>query len=528
MVPSINTSPLSGLAGQKGVRTTYEGYNNDYVQWTRCRDVVAGSDQVKSKGVLYLPLLSQQSVKDYNSYVMRANFYNATARTVSAMVGMIFRKPATIQVSDNVTNLLKNVDMAGTTFDVFSRKTVNEVIEVGRIGILIDYPQSQTNDDAPLTVANVQKMGLRPSMQTYTAENILNWDFTTLNNETVLSKVVLQEFVTIAEDQWTNKQKAQYRVLDLDNQNIYRVRIFQIDDKDGKDIQIGSDLYPVMNGQNLNYIPFMFICPDGTNADFDEPPILDLVDVNLSHYRTSADYEHGCHFTALPMLWVAGMNPLNEDGTPAQIYLGSQSALVLSNPDAKAGYIEFTGGGLSTLESNMDRKEGMMATLGAKMLAEEKKAPETAFTTAMSKVGENSILSSISLAVSLGLEKCLTWFSMWADATTNEADINYELNRDFLPVAIDGPTLTAYVQALQANALTQEELFDLFQRADLIEAEVTFEEHQTQAAKEKQEAADASKALMPQIDPATGQPKLITEAPSNPGLENPKNKSTGA
>ena len=49
---------IAQVISQKGVRTTYEGYDKDCAQWKRCRDVVAGSDAVKAASTEYLPKLS--------------------------------------------------------------------------------------------------------------------------------------------------------------------------------------------------------------------------------------------------------------------------------------------------------------------------------------------------------------------------------------------------------------------------------------------------------------------------------------
>ena len=101
----------------------------------------------------------------------------------------------------------------------------------------------------------------------------------------------------------------------------------------------------------------------------------------------------------------------------------------------------------------------------------------------------------------------MKWFAEWAGLGSDN-EINFEINRDFLPVAIDGPTLTAYMAAYQGGGLTGEELFDLFQRADLIEAEVTYEEHQA--------AIDAQQPAMPG---SLGMSGLMTKVPANPALD---------
>jgi hypothetical protein len=470
------------LGIQKGVRVVHPSFPAALLKWTRCRDVVAGSDAVKSKGTEYLPKLTQQQVEEYNSYKTRANFFNATGRTVSAMEGMLFRKPPSINVPDGIKPLLENVTLDGENLDQFTREVVEENIVVGRVGILVDYSQPATKAGEVITVAMAEAIGNRPLMKMYTAENIINWKYKTTNNVTKLSMLVLHEQVVLPDqdDEFKEKTESNYRVLDLDPANgFYRVRVFRID-KDGKDELINEPFYPLMNNTQMDFIPFEFFCPDGNDSDIDLPPILDLVDTNLSHYRASADWEHGCHFTGLPMLCVSGMSPYDDKGKPVSIFLGSQSALVLENPDASAQFIEFKGQGLQSLEKNLDRKEQMMAVLGARMLEPQKKAAETAVTSSLHRMGENSILASISISVSTGLKTCLGWFCMWAGIQPPD-DLDYEINRDFLPVAIDGPTLTSYVGAWQNNALTEEELFDLLKRGDLIEAEVEYDEHTAQA-----------------------------------------------
>jgi hypothetical protein len=116
------------------------------------------------------------------------------------------------------------------------------------------------------------------------------------------------------------KLQIQYRVLDLiaagrDSRHgvvkdVYRVRVFEVREVAGKeeDVLI-STAFPKINNEFLDEIPFRFIGIDNVDADVDEPPLIDLVDMNLSHYRSSADYEHGCHFTGLPTPVISGHTP---------------------------------------------------------------------------------------------------------------------------------------------------------------------------------------------------------------------------
>ena len=500
----------------KGVRTLHPDYQAMIDKWKRCRDAIAGKDAIVAANQEYLPKLREQTQQEYLAYLKRANWYNASARTVSGLLGMLFRKPPTKNIPPGLDNNLLDVDLCGTPFDVFAQEIAEQCLEVGRVGILVDH-QPAPKLDTVITKAVAEKLGLRPTLKYYTTENIINWKFKLINKVYTLCQVVLHELFVKpdlnsdgTESEFFNVTEDRWRVLDLEDDIQYRVRVFRINTA-GED-EVVSTEYPLLNGKSLNYIPFLVITEDGVSFEVEEPPLLDLIDVNLSHFRSSADYEHGCHFTALPTLFIAGMEAVNSaDGKPVKIYLGSQAAILAADPDCKAEFIEFKGDGLSTIAANMDRKEQQMAILGARMLATEGKQAQTATTTAIHRTGENANLASISIAVSLGLQKALNWFAAWAGIA---AQCEYDLNRDFLPLTVDGPTLTAVTATWQAGGMSDEEYFDWLQRGDIIEAEMTFEEHKAQSFQDPQAKALALATALPDNPPT--KPGEKTPIKANP------------
>jgi hypothetical protein len=130
---------------------------------------------------------------------------------------------------------------------------------------------------------------------------------------------------------------------------------------------------------------------------------------------------------------------------------------------------------LPALRDALNETKQEMALLGARAIADETKQAETLGATAIKRSGENSILSSIAIAVSEALEWGLTIFAQWAG---QDGEVVYQLNRDFMPAMIDAQQLTALVSAVQAGKLSDAEFFALMQRGDVIDSEVSFEEHQ--------------------------------------------------
>lgn len=455
------------------VRTTHSKYNKYAPKWKRARDVLSGQDAVHAAKTEYLPMLKDQTPTSYGAMVKRAGFFNASWRTVESYLGMLFRKPPEKDLPTALDSLLKDVSLKGVDLDKFSKEVALEELGIGFYGILVDHPPAPSVG-TPVTVALAEQLGLRPTMQMYKAECIINWKFRTINNKHTLCMVVLQECFTEANpaNEFEDKTGTQWRVLDLDENQVYRQRIFRL--IDGREQVLGEPVYPLMNGKPLDHIPFY------ADFDFEEPPLIDLFDKNLDHYRVNADYRHGLHFTGLPTPVVSGYSP--PTATPGQppdkLYIGSESAWVFPDPNASASFLEFTGQGLSELREALNEAKAEMAVLGAKLLASEKNGVEAFKTQAMRNSGETSILSAISIETSNRLREALKTFSAWAGAPND--DLNYELNREFMPVSMDAATLTAYVAAWQSGAISEAELFDNLQRGDIIASDKTLEEHQAE------------------------------------------------
>jgi len=449
-------------------------YDSMSDSWQSCRDCVAGQKAIHAAGERYLPKLTDQTDSDYQAYKTRAQFFNATWRTISALSGMIFRRPPVIDVAPSVEPYLDDVTMSGISFHILAQRATLEVLTTGRLGVLVDYPQQSVEG---MTLADAQKLNLRPSMNTYPAESIINWKTTWSRNRTVLSMVVLTESAALETDnEFEHKTETRYRVLDLFN-NQYRVRVFRINDKK-EDEQVGKDLFPLMNGKPLDFIPFYFIGVDDMTPDIDDPPLNDLVDLNLDHYRLDADYKHGLHFTGLPTPVVTGYTRENEN---EKLYVGSSSAWVFPDPQAKATYLEYTGQGLSAIQAAKASDEQNMAILGARLLSPEKKAVETAQTAQIHRAGESSILSAIASTISIGLTMALNTFCEWAGSP---GKWSITLNDEFMPPEVTPQELAEWLKGWQMGApgFSDQGLFDILQKREVVMPGVTLKEEQERIA----------------------------------------------
>lgn len=458
------------------VNSTRADYDYQLPIWEKCRDVVEGQERMHSKNTTYLPKLSGQTDTDYLAYLERTLFYNATQRTVDAMSGLLFRKDPVVTVPTSVEPWLDNIDMNGNSLKSFVEDIFDEILCVGRYGLLVEHPEVQIEqeDGNVITQAQAEASNLRPFFAKYTAENIINWKITVVNNQKVLSMVVLRELKEEFEDEFEVGSAIQYRVLDIEPiSGNYRQRLYETDENETQ-FTLLSEVFPLMNGEFIKEIPFIIITAKGVKCDIEKSPVLDLVNVNISHYKTTADLEHGAHFTGLPTAVVTG-HSVGEDDDPLKI--GSATAWVFSEPDADAKYLEFTGAGLEALEKRLEKKENQMATLGARMLASEKAAAEAAETHTIKRQGENSALSSIATSIDAGITKALAIMAEWVGV---EGDIEYKINKDFIPTKMPAADLLALFQVYQGGGIAFSDFIENLQRGEIIDSEKTPEDIQNE------------------------------------------------
>jgi hypothetical protein len=434
------------------VGANHKLYTRDLPKWKRCRVCVEGEDAVKACKEDYLPKLTNQSNAEYEAYLARASFVPATGRVLKALIGLVTRKPPTVSVPENAQSLVHEFASTGEDFEGFSRYVVSEVATTGRYGLLVDASEGDAS---------------RAYVSGYCAENIVNWRTEVAEGETILKMLVLEEEDSdYSEDFLVGKTTKVRKVLYLDDNGVYSVVKFRQQEKvPGANqgwSQDGDIVIPTIRGKQFYRIPFILITPtsSGTDMMMEAGIVLDLANVNLSHYRTSADLEHGRHFTALPTAWVAGFDPAT-----TELYLGSSRAWVSSDVNAKAGFLEFSGSGLGALEKGLAEKWQQMAALGSRVLEADKAGVEAAETLTIRKSSENSVLSSLVQSSEAALYESLSLLALWSGVSPEAVSV--EFNREFYEGVVDPALLGALGYAVTSGTLSFPAYFDKMQKSGL-------------------------------------------------------------
>jgi hypothetical protein len=427
--------------------------------WCRIRDVLAGSDSVKAAG--YLPCLAGHDNRPdlAAAYAQRAVFVGFAARTIDALTGAIFRKEGGVKVPKRYEPRLANLNNQGDQLYNFAKKVVREVISYGRFGLLVDVSTEG---------AGTGPLDFIPYVSGYSAQSITNWRTRIVGGRPVLDQVILserreepQEFGSVLKPFW--------RVLEIDQDGLYKCRIIEKHNDEWITVQ---EVYPTdYRNRKLDYIPFVFISPVDLSPNIAKSPILDLVDVNISHYRTSADLEQGRYYTSQPTPVILGV-PEDNQGAYARMTIGSGSVWLMPPSVSDVRMLEYTGDGLGSLERALDQKERYMSQLGARLLAEPKRTAEAAETVRLKNTAETSSLVSIARTSADGIRTAIEMSSKWAGI---EGKIEFELNQDFVDATMDPQMLAELIRAWQGGAMPLDDLFWNLQRGEMVKPGSTFE-----------------------------------------------------
>lgn len=444
-----------------GIDTPHAEYSANKHLWERARDADGGEDAIKARCIQnnapdsltlaftsYLPRLTGQTDLEYAAYLGRAAWYGATARTVDGLVGTVFSHDADIKLSGVLQVLADNADRAGTPLQVLAKQLFREVLLVGRYGMLVEMPP----EGAPA-----------PHLAGYVAESILNWRLGVVDGQGRVTRVVLREHFTEPDpkDEWRDLPRVRFRVLELgQDDGIYRQRLFRyVTGEDGREtgrtVEIDAPIIPTFRGEPLREIPFVFFGPTSLDAAVARSAVMDLINMNLHHFRLSAELNHGLFVTSMPTPVVIG-DTTRDLNKPGERRVGTPIAWELP-PGADAKFLEFSGTGLGAIREELQSDEARMVLLGARLLEPQKRAAEAAEALRLRQAGEAATLASIADTTSWGLTRALAYAARWSD---EDPDANtFTLSQAFAHAAMSEDDALKVVQRWQQGGATAEDMF---------------------------------------------------------------------
>lgn len=452
----------------KNVTIVRKDVTEQDVLWQTIRDVLDGEHKVKAATTRYLPQpnptdTSKENKERYVAYLLRAVFYNATARTVQGLSGHVFAKDPTVTLPETLSFLVENVDGNGTPLLTFGKCVLESVLAFNRAGILSDFTSTQ----GTATLEDIRTGKIRPRLLYYRPEQIINWRVS--GESKTLLMLVLKEDEEVVQDEFVISTSAVYRVYRKEDDGRVSVQVYRRPEsarlgQTGDVAQVVPDAKQYITdaaGKPFTEIPFSCLSLIGNSMQVLTPPIMDLVNINLGHYRNSADYEESVFQVGQPTPWVSGLSEQwVKNVLGGVLRLGSRSAIPLPN-GAQCGLLQAQPNTL--VAEAMQMKQDQMIALGAK-LVQDRTVQRTAKEAGIENATELSVLTAAALAVSMGVQRALRFAGMWVSGV-DPNKIVYELNKDFALSNMTAEERNTLMTEWQGGAISFGEMREGLRRA---------------------------------------------------------------
>lgn len=499
---------------------------------TIVRDIWRGTVHVRACGERYLPRYPREALRDYTSRLKTAVLFNALARTVRGLAGMVMRKDP--QLGDDVPQTVKDswedIDQAGRHGAVFTHDVLEAAVLDGHTGIFVDMPR--VDPGAVKTLADQKALVGRPYWTHVLKEDILRWRVEKRKGQHVLVGVAFRERVTKADGEFSEREVECIREYARDEKDAVTFRVWERED-DGDDDDEEASWAIVDDGTlAIPEIPLAIVYAKRTDVMMSEPPLFDLAMENIAHYQLRSDYQHALHIAGIPVPVFKGL--AKGDTVPVSVDHGIS---LPATGDVK--YLEPVGASLDASRMELAEIEKRMAALGLAMLQRDTRAAETAEAKRIDKQEQDSALSVIARGLQDGLEAAARFHAMWLGVKGKNNEIDggsIEVNDDFGDVVFDPQTYQLIASLVDKDYLSIDTLWMVLQDGGILpdgfdtEAERLKIEKQASRLVPTQLQAFAGRNAPPALLPAPkpGAPPALPPGEKPPTTINPAPPTTPA
>lgn len=438
--------------GMSAVHPLFEKFNK---VWEKLDHVFEGQEKIKEETTKYLPYLPSMVLdgvespealgqKKYEQYILRANFPDDFAEAIRNNHGLLWSKPATIQLPPEMEYMNDKATRDGLPL-VALLSMINEMqLRNGRVGILLDMDSTPSPEN-------------KPFISLYFARNIRNWDKADGGEQVdrdSLNMVVLDESKAVRNGNFDWKDEIRYRVLSLGK--------MEADDKEGEstysqglfinqeDFDPSKMLTPVFRGTPLKQIPFIAINSSDCLIDPDVPPFLGLANLCLSMYISDADYRQHLFMQGQDTLVrIGALGNGTEDAGQAPERVGAGAVMdVAMGGDVKYVGVESKGLEEERLALANDKAE---AQLKAGQMVNNTKGSQESGEALRTRIGARTAsLVQLAKTGASGLEMLLKICAEWMGADPSKVKI--QPNLDFSKALFSGQNLVQTMAARQLGA----------------------------------------------------------------------------
>lgn len=468
------------------INTTHPQYNDNIVDWTKIQDITRLKNLSRYLIELNPNDKSKENITRNEQYRKRAIFYAIASQTVQGMVGTVFRKWPTLELPGELQYMSENADGAGVSIYQSAQSTVDDVLRKGRAGLYVTFPQTE----GEVKRADILAGRYVATIHRFSAEEIINWRVSRDGARSYIDLVITRERdESTVENGYSTEYVHIYRELYLDHlkdgegntiseREVFHERVWR-EDSNKLITPISMSIPRDADGNYWEEIPFTFVGSENNDADVDNAPMLPLVELNIGHYRNSADYEDSVWFCGQAQPFMTGLTQDYIEMLRANnMYIGSRNLLGVPSGET-FGFAQALPN--TMVREAMQDKITAMIQLGARLM-QTGSATKTATQAEADKESQTSVLALVASNVSEAYTKCIQWACAYMGA--NPEDMHFTLSQDFVAPSASPQMLQQMVAGFLSGAITPNAMLQWQKDNELEDNEKDLEQWQAELNRE--------------------------------------------
>jgi len=450
--------------------TTSYAYDTMRPAWDTVQTVLEGTTAMRRAGKQFLPQHHGETDTAYGERLSRNTLLNVTKLTLNSWVGRPFSDIIRFEETpEPITAILPNVDLVGNDAQVFCRNWFADGVAKAYSHVYVDFPRTDTVEGVR-TVADDLREGVRPYWVHIKPEQIFFASAEVIAGREVLREIRMMEEVSDMVG-FAELLQPQIRRVYIDAEGSH-VQLYRKDDPRKED----SDwvLYEEYEF-SLGFIPLVTFYAHRDDFMLGTPPLLDLADLNIAHWQSTADQRSILTVTRFPILALSGAS---DEGK--ELVIGPNRWLYSPDPGGKFYYVEHTGKAIAAGRQDLVDLEEQMAEYGADFLR-KRPGNVTATARALDSAEATSPLMDMTIRFSEALDLVLEYTAAWLNLPSGG---HSELTTDFGPEGADQAELTTLSNTRKDRDISRKAYLEELKRRGILTEEYDIEEDATQLEEE--------------------------------------------
>jgi hypothetical protein len=424
--------------------------------WGVMAAVTRGTNYIRDLSETYLPQEPREDEDAYRTRVDRSVLSPYTSRLIETAAGAILRKPIQIEGDPYWQELANDIDGLGSSINEYALRALVSSLTYGHSAILVDYPAAA----GARNLAEERAMGRRPYFVHVDAPQIWGWRKESGTNR--LLQVRIHDYDVRPLNEFGEEQVEEMRVIYPGKYDLYT---------------LGQDVveFSASGGYSLDEIPLVPIYSNRRGLLISQPPLLDIANLNITHYQRQADLIHALHIAAMPTLVLEGW-----DDTTGSSTMGVNYAIAMQ-PGNKAYYVQADATSFDAQMNELESLASQMSTLGVTKLFGQKFVAESAEAKRIDQAQSNSVLSILSQE----LESCLNQAFAFAARYVGMEPPTVIVDRDFDYYRLIGQDVSVLAQLNEMGKISDTMLLEILRRGEILPDTINVEEEVAAAAADK-------------------------------------------